>query len=141
MTDTVTTDLGTRVVSDRAVLGTSPTRPDATPKVQGRFAFSSDLWADGMVWGKTLRSPHPHARIRRLDVSPAWRIPGVEVIVTAEDVPGATYGLISADQPVFVSDTVLYAGQAIAAVAADHPETARPSVRGDHRRVRGARAA
>ena len=77
------------------------------------------------MWGKTLRSPHPHARIRRLDVSPAWRIPGVEVIVTAEDVPGATYGLISADQPVFASDTVLYAGQAIAAVAADHPETAR----------------
>ena len=107
------------------MLGTSPTRPDAVPKVQGRFAFSSDLWADGMVWGKTLRSPHPHARIRRLDVSPAWRIPGVEVVVTAEDVPGATYGLITADQPVFASGTVLYAGQAVAAVAADHPETAR----------------
>ena len=114
-----------RAASDRAVLGTSPTRPDGIPKVQGRFAFSSDLWAEGMVWGRTLRSPHPHARITRLDVSPAWRIPGVEVIVTAADVPGATYGLISADQPVFASDTILYAGQAVAAVAADHPETAR----------------
>ena len=75
--------------------------------------------------------PHPSIaairtpRITRLDVSPAWRIPGVEVIVTAADVPGATYGLISADQPVFASDTILYAGQAVAAVAADHPETAR----------------
>ena len=115
----------TRLVSDRAVLGTSPIRPDGIPKVQGRFAFSSDLWAEGMVWGRTLRAPHPHARIRRLDVSPAWRIPGVEVVVTAADVPGATYGLIAADQPVFASDTVLYAGQAVAAVAADHPETAR----------------
>ncbi len=124
MTDTVISATGVRV-AERAVLGTSPTRPDAVPKVQGRFAFSSDLWADGMVWGKTLRSPHPHARIRRLDVSPAWRIPGVEVVVTAEDVPGATYGLITSDQPVFASDTVLYAGQAVAAVAADHPETAR----------------
>ena len=124
MTDT-STDTSTRIASDRAVLGASPTRPDATPKVQGRFAFSSDLWAEGMVWGKTLRSPHPHARIRRLDVSAAWQIPGVEVIVTADDVPGAAYGLITADQPVFASDTVLYAGQAIAAVAADHPETAR----------------
>ena len=124
MTDTVIPATGVRV-AERAVLGTSPTRPDAVPKVQGRFAFSSDLWADGMVWGKTLRSPHPHARIRRLDVSPAWRIPGVEVVVTAEDVPGATYGLITADQPVFASGTVLYAGQAVAAVAADHPETAR----------------
>ncbi|HMK10843.1 MAG TPA: xanthine dehydrogenase subunit D, partial [Acidimicrobiales bacterium] len=86
---------------------------------------SSDLWAEGMVWGRTLRSPHPHARIRRLDVTPAWKIPGVEVVVTAADVHGATYGLITADQPVFASDTVLYAGQAVAAVAADHPETAR----------------
>ena len=128
MTDTSVTDtriVNDRVVSDRAVLGTSPTRPDGIPKVQGRFAFSSDLWAEGMVWGRTLRSPYPHARITRLDVSPAWRIPGVEVIVTAADVPGATYGLISADQPVFASDTILYAGQAVAAVAADHPETAR----------------
>jgi CO/xanthine dehydrogenase Mo-binding subunit len=128
MTDTSVTDtriVDDRVVSDRGVLGTSPTRPDGIPKVQGRFAFSSDLWAEGMVWGRTLRAPHPHARITRLDVSPAWRIPGVEVIVTAADVPGATYGLISADQPVFASDTILYAGQAVAAVAADHPETAR----------------
>ena len=100
------TDTSTRIASDRAVLGASPIRPDATPKVQGRFAFSSDLWADGMVWGKTLRSPHPHARIRRLDVSAAWQIPGVEVVVTAEDVPGATYGLIAADQPVFASSLI-----------------------------------
>ncbi|HKY66120.1 MAG TPA: xanthine dehydrogenase subunit D [Acidimicrobiales bacterium] len=107
-------------------VGDSPVRPDGTPKVQGRFAFSSDLQADGMLWGRTLRSPHPHARIAALDVGPALAIPGVACVVTADDVPGsATYGLISADQPVFARDVVRFVGEAVAAVAADHPDTAR----------------
>jgi CO/xanthine dehydrogenase Mo-binding subunit len=107
-------------------VGDSPIRPDGTPKVQGRFAFSSDLYADGMLWGRTLRSPHPHARIVGLDIGPALAIPGVACVVTADDVAGsATYGLISADQPVFARDVVRYVGEPVAAVAADHPDTAR----------------
>ncbi len=107
-------------------LGDSPPRPDGTAKVQGSFAFSGDLSADGFLWGATLRSPHPYARIVRIDVTPAWRIDGVAAIVTAEDVPGKpTYGLISSDQPVFASEFVRYVGEPIAAVAADHPETCR----------------
>jgi len=107
-------------------LGDSPPRPDGIAKVQGSFAFSGDLSADGVLWGATLRSPHPHARIVRVDVTPAWKIDGVAAIVTAADVPGkATYGLISSDQPVFASDVVRYVGEPIAAVAADHPETCR----------------
>jgi xanthine dehydrogenase D subunit len=107
-------------------LGDSTLRPDGIPKVQGSFSFSGDLSADGFLWGATLRSPHPHARIRSIDVSAAWRIPGVEAIVTAADVPGkATYGLISQDQPVFASEVVRFVGEPIAAVAADHPETCR----------------
>jgi xanthine dehydrogenase D subunit len=107
-------------------VGHSPIRPDGGAKAQGRFAFSSDLEADGMLWGRTLRSPHPHARIRSIDVGPALAIAGVACAVTAEDVPGtATYGLISADQPVFARDVVRYAGEPVAAVAADHPDTAR----------------
>ena len=107
-------------------LGQSVVRPDGIPKVQGSFAFSSDLHADGFLWGATLRSPHPSARIVRIDVSPAWRIPGVETVITADDVPGvATYGLISQDQPVFASGVVRYVGEPVAAVAADHPETCR----------------
>ena len=47
-------------------LGESVLRPDAPAKTNGQFAFSSDLWMDGMVWGATLRSPHPHARIRSI---------------------------------------------------------------------------
>ncbi len=107
-------------------LGTNASRPDGIAKVQGGFAFSSDMWADDMLWGATLRSPHPFARIVSIDVTRAWSIPGVEAIITAQDVPGKpTYGLIVQDQPVFaaVGDLVRYAGEPIAAVAADHPET------------------
>ena len=110
------------------VLGTNASRPDGVAKVQGGFAFSNDMWAENMLWGATLRSPHPFARLVSIDLSKAWKIDGVEAIVTAEDVPGkATYGLISSDQPVFaaVGDVVRYAGEPIAAVAADHPETCR----------------
>ncbi len=107
-------------------VGDSPIRPDGTPKVQGRFAFSSDLHADGMLWGRTLRSPHPYARITCVDIGPALAIAGVACVVTADDVPGAaTYGLISADQPVFARDVVRFVGEPVAAVAADHPDTAR----------------
>ena len=110
----------------RGRLGESIVRPDGTAKVQGSFAFSSDLSAEHCLWGATLRSPHPSARILSIDVTPAWAIDGVEAIITADDVPGQLhYGLISQDQPVFASEFVRYVGEPIAAVAADHPETCR----------------
>jgi xanthine dehydrogenase D subunit len=109
-----------------ARVGDSPIRPDGTPKVQGRFAFASDLEADGMLWGRTLRSPHPYARVRSVDVGPALALAGVSCVLTADDVPGAsTYGLMSPDQPVFARRVVRYTGEPIAALAADHPDTAR----------------
>jgi xanthine dehydrogenase D subunit len=124
MTVTETSPIGT--TARPGALGSSPQRPDGIAKVQGTFEFSSDLGGEGVLWGATLRSPHPHARIVSIDVSPAWRISGVEVIVTADDVPGkATYGLIDSDQPVFARDVVRYVGEPVAAVAADHPETCR----------------
>ena len=107
-------------------LGDSIVRPDGVAKVQGSFAFSSDLNAENCLWGATLRSPHPYARIVSIDLTPAYAISGVEAIITADDVPGQpTYGLISQDQPVFARDHVRYVGEPIAAVAADHPETCR----------------
>ena len=110
----------------RDVLGNSALRPDGAAKVRGDFSFTSDLNAENMLWGATLRSPHAHARIISIDYSEAWKITGVETIITAEDVPGLpTYGLISQDQPVFARDIVRYMGEPIAAVAADHPETCR----------------
>jgi len=122
--DTVRTD--DRSGTSREVLGANALRPDGAAKVKGEFAFSSDMWAQNMLWGSTLRSPHPRARIISIDVSAAWRIAGVETVVTADDVPGQlTYGLISEDQPVFARGEVRYMGEPIAAVAADHPETCR----------------
>jgi xanthine dehydrogenase D subunit len=118
------TAVGTRRRAPR--VGESAPRPDGVPKAQGRFAFGSDLWADGMLWGKTLRSPHASARIVRIDVAPALAIPGVRCALTHEDVTGAAfYGLEHRDQPVFAHDVVRYHGEPVAAVAADHPETAR----------------
>jgi xanthine dehydrogenase D subunit len=119
----------TTLTPTRGGVGTSVLRPDGVPKVEGAFQFSSDLWAEGMLWGATLRSPHPHARIVAIDVAPAWQIAGVRAVLTADDVPGRNaYGLEHADQPVFASDVVRYQGEAIAAVAADHPDTARRAV-------------
>lgn len=111
-------------------VGAAARRPDGVPKVTGRFAFSSDLHHDAMLWGRTLRSPHPSARIRSVDVSAALAIPGVVAVVTADDVPGQpTYGLEHPDQPVFARDVVRYQGEPIAAVAAEHPEIALRAVR------------
>ena len=110
----------------RDVLGTSALRPDGVAKVTGEFSFSSDMRAENMLWGATLRSPHPYARIKSIDTTKALLIAGVHAIITAEDVPGKlTYGLISSDQPVFAKDVVRYMGEPVAAVAADHPETCR----------------
>src|SRR6185295_10655879 len=68
-------------------IGESVPRPDGTLKVKGEFAYSSDLWAEGMLWGATLRSPHPFARIRGIDLSGAVATPGVSAVLTHEDVP------------------------------------------------------
>jgi xanthine dehydrogenase D subunit len=107
-------------------IGDSPVRPDGTLKVKGEFAYSSDLWAEGMLWGATVRSPHPRARILGIDVAPALRVPGVRAVLTSDDVPGSkVYGLEFADQPVLALDEVRYQGEPVAIVAADHPETAR----------------
>jgi xanthine dehydrogenase D subunit len=119
------TDTTTRGRTAQGV-GVDAPRPDGGPKVQGRFAYSSDLFAEGMLWGHTLRSPHASARITSIDIGPALRVGGVYAVLTADDVPGAaTYGLESPDQPVLARDVVRFQGEPVAIVAADHPETAR----------------
>ena len=107
-------------------VGESVQRPDGVPKTKGEFAYSSDLWAENMLWGATTRSPHPHARIVSIDTSEALDTPGVRTVLTHEDVPGRkSYGMEIPDQPVLAWDDVRYQGEAIALVAADHPEAAR----------------
>ncbi len=107
-------------------IGESVARPDGALKVTGDFAFSSDLWADGMLWASTLRSPHPHARIKSINIAAALKMNGVAAVLTHEDVPGSKlYGLEIIDQPVLAIDMIRFHGEAIAIVAADHPETAK----------------
>ncbi|QLY28915.1 molybdopterin cofactor-binding domain-containing protein [Nocardia huaxiensis] len=108
-------------------IGESPLRPDGILKVKGDFAYTSDLWIDGMLWGATLRSPHPRARILSIDTAPALAMTGVHAVLTHEDVPGRkVYGLDHTwDQPVLAFDEVRHHGEPIALVAADHPEIAR----------------
>ncbi len=107
-------------------IGDSPVRPDGVLKVRGEFAYSSDLWADDMLWGVTVRSPHPYARIRAIRLGPALAVPGVYAVLTHADLPGENrYGLEIPDQPALAEDVVRYAGEPVALVAADHPETAR----------------
>jgi xanthine dehydrogenase D subunit len=113
----------------RGGVGESVRRIDGVPKVKGEFAYGGDLWHDDMLFGHTLRSPHPRARIRSIDVSQALGGPGVHALLLADDVPGRrTYGLEFADQPVLAWDEVLYVGQPVAVVAAETPELARRAV-------------
>jgi len=107
-------------------VGENVQRPDGVLKVRGSFPYSSDLQVEGMLWGATVRSPHPYARILSIDTSDALAAPGVRAVLTHEDVPGRkVYGLEIPDQPVLAFDVVRYWGEAVALVAADHPEQAR----------------
>ena len=111
-------------------VGQSVRRVDGVPKVKGEFEYASDLRRDGMLWGATLRSPHPHARIVSIDTSAAVEAPGVHAVLTHVDVPGKkTFGLDVQDQPVLAMDVVRYAGEAVAIVAAGDPELARAALK------------
>ncbi|MGW6445102.1 molybdopterin cofactor-binding domain-containing protein [Lentzea sp. NPDC055074] len=111
-------------------IGTSPQRPDGNLKVRGEFAYASDLWHEDMIWGATLRSPHPYARITSVDITEALKTPGVYAVLTHSDVPGRNlYGLEHKDQPVLAVDVVRYQGEPIALVGADHPETAQRAMK------------
>jgi xanthine dehydrogenase D subunit len=120
-------DLRPRITEQtRGGVGESVVRPDGVPKVKGQFAYSSDLWAEGMLWGATVRSPHPRAHVHSIDTTRALQVPGVHAVLTHEDVPGRkTFGLEVPDQPVLAWGTVRYHGEPVAIVAADHPERAR----------------
>ena len=96
-------------------VGQSVRRIDGVPKVKGTFAYGSDLWADGMLWGATLRSPLPHAAIEAIDVGPALAVRGVRLAVTADDLPGpGVFGIEHADQPVLARDVVRFCGEPVA---------------------------
>jgi CO/xanthine dehydrogenase Mo-binding subunit len=111
-------------------VGESVRRVDGVPKVKGEFEYASDLRRDNMLYGATLRSPHPHARILRIDTADAAAMPGVHAVMTQTDLPGKkTFGLDVQDQPVLAIDVVRYAGEAVAIVAAEDAEQARQALK------------
>jgi len=105
------------------VVGTRPIRHDGTDKVTGRAKYGGDFQAAGMLFGKVLRSPHAHARIKSIDVSKALAMPGVKAVITGQDMPvvqnkDADKGAKMASEKVMASAKALYKGHAVAAVAA-----------------------
>lgn len=107
-------------------VGTSVVRPDGIPKLRGAFAYSSDLHHDRQLWGATVRSPHPRARILAIQIGPALAIGGVHAVLTSEDVPGnPRFGQERSDQPVLADGEVRFWGETVCVVAADDRETAR----------------
>ena len=109
------------------LIGGSPLRLDVYEKVKGTALYPDDLTTDGMLFARVLRSPHPHARVRRMDLAAARALPGVVVVVTGDDIAGPNlYGLITPDQPVLArtGGKVRYVGDAVVAVAAETPQIA-----------------
>ena len=109
-------------------VGTRPVRPDGVPKVTGAAKFGADYHLPGMLYGKVLRSPHAHARIRSIDTSRAEALPGVKAVMTGADLPDHPFEYVGPERlavnfwhvtrNIMAREKVLYEGHAVAAVAA-----------------------
>jgi len=109
-------------------IGTSPPRPDGVPKAAGSHPYADDFKLEGMYWGATLRSPHPHAHIRSIEWHPD-RAPEDAVCVTAADLPGPnSVLLIKDDWPILAEGVVRHVGEAVALVAAPTKQAARAAL-------------
>ena len=105
-------------------VGENKPRIDAREKVTGAAIFADDLqFGNGLLHARIKRSPHPHALIKRLDISKASALPGVKAVVTGEDFPGYI-GLYLQDRYIFCRDRVRYVGDPVAGVAAVSEEIA-----------------
>jgi carbon-monoxide dehydrogenase large subunit len=106
------------------IVGQAIGRLDGADKVSGAARFSADVTLPGMIWGKALRSPLPHARIIRIDASKARALPGVLAVLTAADLPDVLVGRRMFDMPVLARDRVRFIGEKVAVVAAADPDVA-----------------
>src|SRR5256885_12423694 len=119
------------------IVGTSPVKDDGIDKVTGRAKFGADLYLPGMLVGKILRSPHPHARIRSIDISAAEKLPGVKAVVTRDDFPEIKAGTPDGDMTrnAMAREKALYDGHPVAAGAAAREAIAQAApqpVQGDY---------
>jgi CO/xanthine dehydrogenase Mo-binding subunit len=117
------------------VVGTRPIRPDGAEKVTGNARYSADINLPGMLYGKILRSPHSHARIRSIDTRHAEELPGVRAVILSDALSqpssrvidlaeGVLHNMRFLSNNIMAADKVLYKGHAIAAVAATDPHIA-----------------
>jgi carbon-monoxide dehydrogenase large subunit len=113
--------------NDPAMIGKSVTRIDAVAKVTGTAVYGTDVRFGGMLVARLLRAGIPHARIVGLDTSSAERVPGVRAIVTGRDC-ARRHGLLVKDQPALAVDRVRYAGEVVAAVAAEGEDAAQEAL-------------
>ena len=114
------------------VVGTRPPRPDGVDKVTGRARYGADAFAPGQLVGLILRSPHAHAKIKKIDASKAEKLDGVKAVITSADLPDLTKGdrgTYDILENCMARDRALYDGHAVAAVAAIDAETARQALK------------
>jgi CO/xanthine dehydrogenase Mo-binding subunit len=102
---------------------------DAVEKVTGKAVYYTDLQLPGMLHGKVLRSPHPHARILNIDTDKAKALPGVRAVLFSKNVPSGKYGVQVADRPILAQEKVRFIGEEVAAVAAVDEEIAEEALR------------
>src|SRR5262245_31519462 len=105
-------------------IGKAVPRIEGAEKVSGRTRYAADVEIPDALWAKLLRSPHPHARILKVDTSKASKLSGVRAVLTRADIPTIMTGLRMKDMPLLARDRVRYVGEPVAAVAADSLEIA-----------------
>ncbi|WP_432262135.1 xanthine dehydrogenase family protein molybdopterin-binding subunit [Cupriavidus sp. TMH.W2] len=112
----------------KAIVGSSTAQVTAREKVMGRAQYAGDIKLPGMLHAKVLRSPHPHARIVRIDISAAKALPGVKLVVTGQDVPTRNWGPHRKEQRILACGVVRHVGEEVAAVVAVSEEIARDAL-------------
>lgn len=110
--------------SDPQVIGAAVPRAEGSAKVSGQTLYAADVSLPELLWAKILRSPHPHAQIRRIDITGAQRVPGVKAVITGADTIGCLIGKQIRDMPALCWDTVRFIGDRVAAVAAETADAA-----------------
>ena len=103
-------------------IGQSVVRGEGPDKVTGKSVYAADVSLPGILWGKALRSPFPHARIVSIDTEQARAVSGVHAVITAADLPDSLVGRRLRDMPVLARDVVRFVGEKVAAVAAETQE-------------------
>jgi CO/xanthine dehydrogenase Mo-binding subunit len=120
-------------------VGTRPVRPDGVAKVTGEARYGADYYLPGALFGKVLRSPHAHARIKSIDTSRAEALPGVKAVMTGADLPTQEFAYVGPERlavnfwhitrNIMAREKALYEGHAVAAVAATSASIARRAVK------------